>query len=215
MIADMGIGLTEAEFEKLKAIEDGAPLDIDTLTSLHEEKQSVEKALNNPNLPSAILPSNKGKTFHNRQFTLVSCAYFRVYLQSVLPIDNINPEDIGAFLNLATAGSIGYKGPKNPQLEEFMRVTINEKEYLNFYTDKQWHTQWLTRAQELGLVINTNKLANRNQVVKTINEYLDALADFLQVYGFTSAADYLEKNPKRNRKAHAQPVDIGALWDQL
>lgn len=210
MIADAGFSITEAEYDKLKSYESGEHLNADTLTKL-------ELAGINPAALQANQVKNrlKGKTFHNRQFTLVSCAYFRIYLQSVLPIDDLDPEDIGAFLNLAVAGNIGYKGPKNPQLEEFMRVTINEKEYLNFYTNKEWHGQWLTRAQELGLVLDVNKIANRKRVLSTINEYLEALADHLQVYGFTSAADYLEKHPKRVKKTKTAPINIADIWDNL
>lgn len=215
MIADMGIGLTEAEFDKLKAIEDGAPLDIDTLTSKHEQKQAIEKALTKSNNPSNAAPSNKGKTFHNRQFTLISCGYFKIYLQSVLPIDNIEPDNIGEFLKLAVASSIGYKGPNNPPLKEFMRHTIDSKAYLNFYTDKEWHMNWLKEAQELGLIIDPNKLANRQRALATINEYLDSLADHLTIYGCKSAEEYLLKNPKRSSKVRLDNIDLINLWDDL
>lgn len=207
MIADMGITITEADYDKLKTKETGSQVNADTLERLNLLGMAAQA--------NKVKDKIKGKTFHNRQFTLVSCAYFRIYLQSVLPIDDIDPEDIGAFLNLAVAGNIGYKGPKNPQLEEFMRVTINEKEYLNFYTNKEWHGQWLNRAQELGLTLDINKLANKKRVLATINEYLEALADHLSIYGFTSATDYLEKHPKRIRKEKAESVDIQAIWDQF
>lgn len=204
MLTDMGVGISPTELELLKTVEAGAPLDPNTLKPIPK--------------PDPVLPNSnkvKGKTFHNRQFTLISCAYFRVYLQSVLPIDTLDPEDIGAFLNLAVASPIGYKGPKNEALEYFIRNTIESGEYKGFYTNKEWHMQWLKEAQELGLVIDVNKLANRKRVLATINEYLEALSDFLSTQGYPSTEAYLLKNPRKVRGVKAKPVDLSNLWDQL
>lgn len=168
------------------------PTDLETLREKEESyllNRELNGAAKNPNGKRLV-----GKSFLTRNYTLFSTPYFRIYLQGVKDVDDLQEDDIYSFLKLCTVVPINYRGTLNLQIQEFIENTIESKSYLKFYTDKAFHKAWVEELIRLGGKVDRAKVANRAKVLQTIRDYLVTLETFLVKKGYESTKQYLDMN---------------------
>lgn len=154
----------------------------------------------------------KPKTkFLTNQYVLFSTPILIIYLQGVLPVVANSPEEDIVRVAFQEAKKRKLTTGRTPEQLALADYLIKGA-YKNLYTNPAEHKRLLAAMMEVGLTLQTDKVASRTAVTATINKYLDDLANFLAAEGYSSPEDYLIKTAKETNELSSAEM-LAALDD--
>lgn len=155
---------------------------------------------------------DKPKTkFLTNQYVLFSTPILIIYLQGVLPL--VASANDAKLVRVAFQEAKKRKLTTGRTLEQLQAAdAIIDGDYTVLYANPDLHKKLLAKLMELGLTLQTDKVASRTNVLQTINKYLDDLATFLATEGYSSPEDYLIKTAKETNELSSTEM-LAALDD--
>lgn len=163
------------------------------IAALWQAEHSSPSSPSPAELPSPSSPKpKKEKSFLARQYSLMTTPYFRIYLQGVLPVDYLSPEEVSAFFSVARIVPIGRRDlPATSTGAIAIRKFIEEEEWKTFFSSPATHRAALLPLVEARLSFQAPAVLNKTKASFAIFQYLEHLEAFLVEQGYPSAETYL------------------------
>lgn len=192
------------------------PLDLIRNSMVSEEQEEAERLaqrqfLNDPSYtvspatPDEMLADLKGspadsllanpiKEFGRMQFILLSTPAFIISLQGLRQLTTLDspmePEEAFSRANFRPLYYRGLDKLDQHQQANLSSLTLKaQQEKAKFYTDKEWHRNFIATLAATGIPLDPAKVASRTNMLGQIAAHLSKAKEFIEANGWTSLAE--------------------------